>query len=525
MGTQDQSKAVEAFDPLTMETTLAEGNTLVMDEGELPNNRFSLWSTIGVQFSTTASPLAIGIYLQLVVGAGGSPYFFWCLLTAMILQFTTCISLAELSSAFPHTSGTAFWTSVLSPSYCSRFLTYLNGVAIALGWLMATCGTVVYAGQFSTAIGTVVHPDYQFQLWHVYLCSAANGCFSFILNTFLIRVLPYVTRFMILFINAVTLFIFTSLLVKANPKADPSTVFLEVQNATGWSSDGVVFLIALLPGGMVISLFDAATHLSEELPRPDRQVWQVMIINAVINGVTSLAMTVALLFSLAHPENLLDPIGRMPILQLCWDAWPNKRFVLAVATCYLIVQTFATTALHFTLSRIIWSLSRTKAFPYSSWLSKVRPGMEVPLNAVTVAVVCSLLLCLLVLGPSTVQKGIFGSAAIFFLIAYEMPIVLLLLRGRSILPTNRTFSLGQAGSFVNIISVSWSLIFFIFVCFPTHLPVTPDSMNWTSVCAVGLLSLGILNWFPARRRLTPMHGLLVQTTRNGGSTETRDGLN
>ena len=179
---------------------------------------------------------------------------------------------------------------------------------------MATSGTVVYAGQFSTAIGTVVSPDYQPQLWHVYLCCMATSRISIVFNTFLIRVLPNVTRSMVLFINAVTLFIFISLLVKANPKANPSTVFLDVQNATGWSSNGVVFLIALLPGEMVISLFDAATHLSEELPRPDRQVWQVMIINAFINGMASLAMTVTLLFSISHPENLVKPIGGMPIL-------------------------------------------------------------------------------------------------------------------------------------------------------------------------------------------------------------------
>lgn len=413
----------------------------------------------------------------------------------------------------------------MAPSSWARFLSYLNGLSTTLAWLMATCGTLVFTGEFLTSIGAILSQSYQQQSWHVYLCLVAATSVSILLNTIWLKLLPHVTRFMVFFINAVTLFLFVSLLAKSEPKASAYTVFLDVQNTTGWSSNGVVFLIALLPGGMVVSMFDTATHLSEELPNPDRQVWQVMVITAIMNGLTTIVMCIALLFCLTHPENLLQPIGGIPILQLCWDAWPNKSFVLTVAACLAIVQIFSVTSLHFTLGRITWSFGKTGAFPFPSWTSKLNSRLQVPLNAIALVIMCSLLISLLVLGPSTIQNGIFGSAAIFFIIAYQMPIVLLLIRGRSTIPESRSFNLGRLGPIINIISILWSFVFMIFVCFPTYLPVTLNTMNWTSVCAVGLLTLGLGNWLFVHRRFHLLHGLLIEGTHDGRDMGPEDGLN
>ena len=82
-----------------------DGDAATLQRGELDSTRISLWSVVGVQYSITASPIAIGGFLQLVVGAGGSPYFFWGLIVAIFGQFLVAFSLAELAASYPHTSG------------------------------------------------------------------------------------------------------------------------------------------------------------------------------------------------------------------------------------------------------------------------------------------------------------------------------------------------------------------------------------------------------------------------------------
>ena len=67
--------------------------------------RFNIWAAIGIGFSITATPLAVGVYLVLILGAGGSPFFFYSFLVAAMGQLAVCLCLAEIASVFPHASG------------------------------------------------------------------------------------------------------------------------------------------------------------------------------------------------------------------------------------------------------------------------------------------------------------------------------------------------------------------------------------------------------------------------------------
>ncbi|KAJ5376424.1 hypothetical protein N7509_013310 [Penicillium cosmopolitanum] len=79
----------------------------IFETTQLDRNRFNIWSTIGIQFSVIAPPLAIASYTTLITGVGGSAFYFWGFLVAAIGQTLVAISLAELASAYPHTSGKA----------------------------------------------------------------------------------------------------------------------------------------------------------------------------------------------------------------------------------------------------------------------------------------------------------------------------------------------------------------------------------------------------------------------------------
>lgn len=67
---------------------------------------FSFWSTMGINFGAFLPPLAIGSYLALSIGAGGSAGYIYGFLCAFIFQLFVCASAAEMSAVFPHTGGT-----------------------------------------------------------------------------------------------------------------------------------------------------------------------------------------------------------------------------------------------------------------------------------------------------------------------------------------------------------------------------------------------------------------------------------
>lgn len=67
-------------------------------------------------------------------------------------------------------------------------------------------------------------------------------------------------------------------------------------------------------------------------------------------------------------------------------------------------------------------------------------------------------------------------------IGYVTPVIVVLLRGRSILPPRPHFDLGRWGYPINIVSVCWSLIIIVMYLCPLYVPVTLatiDYMNWS----------------------------------------------
>lgn len=67
--------------------------------------RFSVWSTLGIAFSITCTPLGIGTYLSVSIGVGGSPVYFFAYILAVGLNLIVCASLAEMAAVYPHSSG------------------------------------------------------------------------------------------------------------------------------------------------------------------------------------------------------------------------------------------------------------------------------------------------------------------------------------------------------------------------------------------------------------------------------------
>jgi amino acid transporter len=304
---------------------------------------------------------------------------------------------------------------------------------------------------------------------------------------------------MVVFLNIAALFICITLLAVVHPKASAKTAFIDVVNATGWSSDGLVFFLGLLPGMMTVCLFDTAAHMAEELPQPERQVPIVMLANAILSATGSLIMVTSLIFCTTHPENLLQPLAGMPILQICWDALPSKAFVIVVCLIYWVMS----------LNGLISIITGCKVggLPLENLLSAVNGRFQTPFNAVLASCMACAAFSLLCFAPLTVLNGLFGASVVCFTTSYAMPTCLLLANRRN-LPSNRYFNLRAAGPVVNVVAICWMIISALFVCFPQYMPVTMDIMNWAPVIFGLVLSISLANWFRAKATYRCPQGLL-----------------
>lgn len=71
----------------------------------LPEKPFKLWSTLGIAYSITSTPLAIGTYLAVSIGVGGSPVSIFGYIMAAVFNLCVCVSLAEMAAIMPHSAG------------------------------------------------------------------------------------------------------------------------------------------------------------------------------------------------------------------------------------------------------------------------------------------------------------------------------------------------------------------------------------------------------------------------------------
>lgn len=85
-----------------------------------PKVHFNLLAAIGVQYSVTSAPIAIGAYMSLAIGLGGSPAYFWGFFTVGFFQLAACLVAAELASAIPHSSGGPFSTRARCCGYTAN---------------------------------------------------------------------------------------------------------------------------------------------------------------------------------------------------------------------------------------------------------------------------------------------------------------------------------------------------------------------------------------------------------------------
>lgn len=106
---------------------------------------------------------------------------------------------------------------------------------------------------------------------------------------------------------------------------------------------------------------------------------------------------------------------------------------------------------------------------------------------------------LLFLASANAFNSIITSAVLFLNISYVVPQGILLVEGRDKLPA-RWLKLGYLGYFCNIFSVLWIVVLGTTICMPPEIPVSVGTMNYSSVCLVGLVAIILVFWFSFGRK-------------------------
>ncbi|CAK9438589.1 uncharacterized protein LODBEIA_P28130 [Lodderomyces beijingensis] len=458
----------------------------VYSHHELEKN-FSLFSTCAFQISLLASPLAIGAFLNTVIGVGGPPFLIYGFILAVTLDLVVCYCLAELASAYPHSSAQVHWTYCLAPAKYKRILSYTSGVLSSAGWIFACLSSTYVATVLIIALSQLYHDSFTPRNYHYYLVYAGIFITGFMLNAFAVHILPIMTKGLVGVINIGTLFIIIALLAKS-PKQSASFVFKEVINDTGWSSNGLVFFLALLPSFASICLYDGAVHMTDEIVNPERNVPLVMVISNTFSAVFAFVAVIVYMFCVTSPSDLTNPVGGQPFVQLIYDSLQIDALII-IAVVLLIISFVGSSYLYYcSTSRLVWSFANSNALPFRDQLGSIHSRFKSPVWALLFVTVVCLALGTIMFGSASILSAVLGSSIVCVNISYLIPFACILYKTKLAssplerFDTKVYFTLGRLGMPLNAVSCVWICLIMVWLCFPLTYPVTTSNMNYA--CAV-----------------------------------------
>lgn len=340
--------------------------------------------------------------------------------------------------------------------------------------------------------------------------------YSTAINIWGVRILPH-TNLASGVLHIVGFIVVTVVIGAMSDKHSAHYVFVEVTNSSGWSNDGIAWLVGLLSSvypflGSVSFLstsrlcpntntrhsYDAAAHLSEELPSPARNVPLAMVGSIVANGIIGFVYCLVLLFSLGDLTTLLETPTGFPFMQLFLNVTNSSAAATIMTLIICLIATAANAAGLTSTSRTFWAFARDDAAPFSKFFSHVNPKLEVPVRMVVLVAVLEALLGFIYLGNTTAFNAILSMAIIGMYLSYILPIAYMLFCGRRNLAPSQygPFRLGKIGGVVaNILACVWLIFAMIFSTFPNFQPVTAQNMNYSTVVLAGWVLGGACFYF------------------------------
>lgn len=214
------------------------------------------------------------------------------LLASVFFYTLIALSLAELSSALPSSANVYHWASISAGRY-GKLLSFYAGWWNCLAWIFGASSASLMAAQSIIAMYSIYHPDYAPQRWQIFIIFVVVtwGCLSLIL--FGQRVLAKIATGM--GISLLLIWFVTTMVIAIVPSqtkegyASNAFVWTDFQNLTGWSSNGLVFVMAILNGAYAIGTPDGVCHMCEELPNPRKNIPLGILSQMTTGTITTLA--------------------------------------------------------------------------------------------------------------------------------------------------------------------------------------------------------------------------------------------
>ncbi|CAG9978447.1 unnamed protein product [Clonostachys byssicola] len=472
----------------------AESQTIDHTHGGTLHRVYNIWTATLYQVLMMASWTCNVVLYDTVFTIGGPMMLIYSTIIVTLGQCLMMASLGELCSVWPYAGGQQAFTKYMAPTNARRVLSYIIGWIVFLAEVATSAGCAMNNAQLIGGLVNLTHPDYAITNWLTWI----------MYTTFLLLSIPFSMSqkhlpAISVIGGVITLAGFiawaVAFLVMA-PKMSARFVFTELINSSGYNSVGWVGIMSFYTPVYALYGTDGILHLAEEMKDPSTNAPKAMIWAMLASGASSLAGAIVLGFTSGHWEQYMD--ADSPLIAWWVDVLESVAGGSALVVLLIILLNFLiVVSINTAASRVTWSMAKDRAFPFSDRLIKINKRLQTPLNAIFTTIGFQIMIGLVVFGSRNAFETIVSLGGVAIQIGYFVPVALLLLKGRSVLPADRAYNLGRFGYAINIGAVCWAALIIIMLCFPLVFPITSSNlldMNWSIAVFAAAVLLVLVDW-------------------------------
>ncbi|KAF2707246.1 amino acid transporter [Pleomassaria siparia CBS 279.74] len=476
------------------------GDSIVLNASghkqELQRN-FSLLSICSIGITTGNVWAALGGSIVIALYNGGAPGVIYEFLAVSVFYWMIAACIAEMSSAIPSSAGVYQWASITAGKH-GRIVGFFAGWWNFFAWVFGGASmSSILANQFVSMYG-LFHPDFVYQRWNVFIAYLIITWTCCCVVMFANRALPMLTNIGLVLILAGAFITITVCAIMPSRTgkghASNSFVWKDWQNATGWSSDGFVFCAGMLNGAYSVGTPDCVSHLAEELPNPRVNIPKAIFAQYAVGCATALLYIITIFYAVNDLDSLFANPWPFPLAELYRQATNSHAGSMGLLIVIFLPTVCTAIGCYITAGRMLWTLGRDEATPFSQWIGHIDKRFENPLNATLVCGIINTVLGCIYVGSTSAFAAFVGSFIVLSSASYLAFILPnLFSRRRHVAPG--PFSMPDYIFYpIAGIACTYMSVFIVIYCFPYTVPFTAQTMNYSSLI-VGGLSIFVACWW------------------------------
>lgn len=245
----------------------------------------------------------------------------------------------------------------------------------------------------------ITHQNYDRKPYQGYLIVVLMVTLGLLVVTLGAKLLPLIEGIILVFHILGFIAVLVVLWV-LSPKNTAHEVFFTFENNGGWSTIGLSMLV-----GQVTSIYgligsDGAAHMAEETKDASIVVPRSMIWSYLLNGSLGFVMLVTYCFCLTDVDAAISSVSGFPYIYVFQTGTGSVGGAVGLTSIILILGLAGAISFFASASRQTFAFARDKGLPGYRWIGHVHPTLMIPLNAILVTYVFTVLLSLINLGST-----------------------------------------------------------------------------------------------------------------------------